>query len=132
MNIFDQILASGCYVFDGKVNSHIVRMAITFLRKYGLSFSRDELKMQEMIKYLHFDINSRHYVINDGYDLTDLADFIDINLITLFHNLKKVWDYNHTRKIGVEEPSFESAMKKIMREMPMEHQFTKVKRYNES
>ena len=118
MNIFDKLLASGYYAFNGELNSHIVRMAITFLRKNGMSFSRDELVMKEITKYMYFDCYSLHYVLKDGYTVSDLEDFIDKDLITLFHNLMKAWDDHHTRRIYIEEPNFESAMQKVIREEP--------------
>lgn len=118
MNIFDQILASGYYVFDGKLHSHIVRMAISFLRKNGKNFSRDELVMNKIKKYMYFDKDTQHYILNNGYTISDLGDYIDIDLITMFHNLKKSWDNHHTMRFDIEEPTFESAMQKIAREEP--------------
>ncbi len=129
MNIFDQILASGYYVFDGKLNSHLVRMAFAFLRKNGMTFSRDDLVMKEIKEYMYFDLGSKHYVLKDGYTVSDLGNFIDIDLITMFHNLKKAWDNHHTRKIDLEEPNFLSAMNNISREEPpIIREFNKVKR----
>ena len=118
MNIFDQILASGYYAFDGKLNSHLVRMAFTFLRKNGVEFKRDDLVMNEIKKYMYFDLESKHYLLKEGYTISDLGEFIDINLITMFHNLKRLWDNHHSRRIGIEEPNFESAMRNIVREEP--------------
>ncbi len=129
MNIFDQILASGYYAFNGKLNSHLVRIAFAFLRKNGVTFSRNDLVMKEIKKYMYFDLDSKHYILKDEYTISDLGAFINIDLVTIFHNLKKSWDNHHTRRIDIEEPTFENAMKKIIREEPIfQKEIQKVKR----
>lgn len=115
MSILDRMLASGYYVFDGNLNYHLVRAAFNYLRKAGMSFKREDLVMQEINQYMYFDIDSKHYVLREGYTVSHLNDFVDKDLMTLFHNLKKSWDFYHSRRIDVVEPTFESAMKKIKR-----------------
>lgn len=101
MNIFDQILASGYYAFDGQLNSHIVRMGITFLRKSGRVFHRDELVMNGIKKYMYFE--NQLYLLKDGYNVGDLGEFIDTNLVVMFHNLKKSRDKYYSNRAEIED-----------------------------
>lgn len=110
MNFFDQLLASGYYAFDGKLNSHIVRIAIAFLRKNNMKFKSKELVMQKIKKYMYFDIETQHYLLYDEYTVGDLSEFMDIDLITLFHNIKLSRDRYYSGLDTKEEPTFESAM----------------------
>ena len=114
MNIFDKILASGYYVFDGKLNSHLIRVAISYLRKNGMNFSRDELVMKKISEYMYFDFESKHYVLNDGCSLSDLESFIDLDLVTMFHNLKLSWDNHHSKRVK-ETRTFEGAKRLVKR-----------------
>ena len=110
MNFFDQLLASGYYAFDGKLNSHIVRIAITFLRKHGKKFKNNELVMKEIKKYMYFDVETQHYVLYDEYTVSDIGDYMNIDLITLFHNIKLSRDRYYSGLDTKEEPTIESAM----------------------
>ena len=101
MNIFDQILASGYYAFDGKLNSHIVRMGITFLRKSGRVFHRDELIMKEIKKYMYFE--NQQYLLKDEFTVSDLGEFIDTNLVAMFHNLKIARDKFYSNRLEIED-----------------------------
>ncbi|MBQ8892730.1 MAG: hypothetical protein IJ068_07715 [Bacilli bacterium] len=128
MNIFDQILASGYYAFNGKLNSHMIRMYITLERKSGIKFSREDLKMGEIDKYMEFSSNC-FYTLKNGYTMSDIADYIDLGMIMKFYHLQKIWDEYHN--ITKESPTFEEAMKKYyntVKEM-VEEEPNKIKRY---
>ena len=114
MNIFDQILASGYYVFGEHLNSHLVRHFFTLERMRGKKFHRDELKMKEISEYMEF--KNQCYVLKNGYDIDDIALFINWLMVAEYHNLKKSWDEYHSRKTNREEPNFEKAMQSIERD----------------
>ena len=120
MNFFDQLLASGYYAFNGELNSHIVRMAITFFRKNGKKFDKEDLIMKGIKKYMYFDVISKQYKLKDGLEIGDLGNYINTDLIALFHNLKLSRDRYYSGIDIKEEPTFESAMKSIVREEPFE------------
>ena len=90
MNIFDKVLASAYYVFEGELNSHIIRSFITLMRKNGYQFKRDELQMNELRKYM--DFQNHKYVLKDNYTISDISDFINFDMVAVFHNLKKSRD----------------------------------------
>lgn len=113
MNIFDQILASAYYVFENELNSHIIRSFISLMRKTKEKFSRDDLKMKEISKYMEF--KNHMYVLKEGYTIDDIAQFINFKMVTIFHNLKISRDKFYSNGSGMEEPNFEEAMKKVKR-----------------
>ena len=113
MNIFDKILASGYYVFENELNSHIIRNFITLARKSGKKFERDELKMDEISKYMEFD--NHIYRLKKGYTINDISDFIDLDIITIFHNYKIYRDRYYSGKYNKNEPTFANLVKKIKR-----------------
>lgn len=115
MNIFDQILASGYYAFNGELNSHIVRMFITSARRTGKRFHREDLVINEIYKYMEFNPNNCMYKLRDGYTINDIEEYINFDMVTAFHNLKKARDDYYSGNTERIEPSFESAMAKIKR-----------------
>ena len=90
MNIFDQILASGYFVFEKELNSHIVRQFINLARRSGKKFSREELKMMDISRYMEF--NNHLYSLKNGYTMGDIALFIDCDMVRVFQNLKSLRD----------------------------------------
>ena len=114
MNIFDQILASGYYVFGNHLSSHLVRHFIAIERMRGKKFSHDELKMQEIDKYIEF--KNLNYVLKNDCNLDDISRFINWLMVAEYHNLKKSWDLYYERKNNRIEPNFKNAMKNIERQ----------------
>jgi len=103
MNIFDQILASGYYVFERQLNSSIIRYFISLVKYTGYKFQRGELKMHEIDKYMFFD--NHMYKLKDGYDLNDIAMFIDFDMVLVFHNIKKSRDKYYSSLNGSSQNS---------------------------
>ena len=101
MNIFDQILASAYYVFEDGLNSHIIRQFITFMRKYGYKFKREDLKMHEMSKYMEF-VNHQ-YILKKEYTIDDIAPFINFDMVAIYHNLKKSRDKYYSNRLERED-----------------------------
>ncbi len=90
MNIYDQILASAYYVFEKELSSQIIKSFISLLKKSGVCLNRNETKMDKLGKYMEFD--NHKYRLKDEYTINDIADFIDFDMVTIFHNLKKTRD----------------------------------------
>ena len=111
MNSFDKILASGFYAYNGNLNSHMVRMFITLARKSGVSFSRKDLVMDGIKEYMEFD--SPMYKLKNGYTMTDIAEFLDIDIIRIFYLLEKSRDRYYSME-NKKSPTFDEAIKKIM------------------
>lgn len=113
MDIFDKIIASGYYVFEGQLNSHIVRQFINIARSFGKSFKSNELKMNKMRKYIEFD--NYFYRLKNGYTVSDISEYIDLDMVTVYHNLKIYRDKFYSGTVVREEPTFENAMIKVMK-----------------
>ena len=113
MNIFDKVLASGFYAFNGELNSHMVRMFFTWARKNGAKFERNDLKMDEIGKYMYFF--NHQYLLKQEYSIDSIVMFIDWDMVAIFHNLKKMRDVYYSIGVKKDEPNFESAMKKLKR-----------------
>ena len=117
MNIMDQIIASGYYVFDGNLSHHVVRTFISLAREAGKKFKQSDLKMKELSKYMEFDANSCTYKLKDDFEFSNIANYIDFSMVAIFHNIKKARDKYYSGMIKREEPTFESAMEKFQRKI---------------
>lgn len=113
MTVFDKIIASGYYAFNGELTSHMVRMFITYKRRKKEKFSHEDLKKGEIEKYMEF--SNYFYVLKDGCSFDDITKFIDWDFVAIFHNLKKMRDYHYSIGVKYDEPNFESAMKSLKR-----------------
>ncbi len=91
MNIYDQILASAYYVFEKELSSQIIKSFISLLKKSGECLNRNENKTLTEIGLLSLCDNHK-YRLKAEYTINDIADFIDFDMVTIFHNLKKTRD----------------------------------------
>jgi len=96
MNIYDQVLASAYYVFREQLNSHIIQQFLILMNKAGIKGENSKFKMTDIDKYMYFD--NHKYVLKDGYTISDIVQFIDLDMVRIFQNLKQHRDYYYSNK----------------------------------
>ena len=97
MNLYDQILASAYYVFEEELTSQIIKSFVILLKKADVTIHRNELKMEEIAQYMEF--KNHKYKLKDGYTIHTIADYINLDMVAIFHNLKKTRDEYYSNKI---------------------------------
>ncbi len=83
---YDQILASGYYVFRDDLTTSMVSSLITLLINLGARFKRDNLRIKELKRILV--LNGDKFSLNDGFILDDIIYLVDNNLVLMFQELK--------------------------------------------
>ena len=61
------------------------------------------------------EFDNHVYRLKSGYTVNDLSDFINFDMVLVFHNLKKSRDKYYSSIGNKEEPNFERSMQKIKR-----------------
>ena len=96
MNIYDQVLASAYYVFGEQLNSHIIQQFLILMNKAGIKGENSKFKMADIKEYMYFD--NHKYVLKDGCTISDIVQFIDLDMVRIFQNLKQHRDYYYSSK----------------------------------
>ena len=95
MSAYDQILASAYYVFGDQLNSLIIQQFITLLTKGGIKLPSDEMKIKELNQYIEFD--NHKYKLKNGCTIEDISSFINFDMVTIFHNIKRHRDKYYSK-----------------------------------
>ena len=87
---YDQILASGYYVFREELTTSMVCNFISLLIGIGSRFTSEDLRLKELRRILI--INDNKFYLKEGFRLEDIAYLVDDNLVLMFQEFKDVID----------------------------------------
>ena len=110
MNVLDQIIASGFFVFDGYLNTYLVAKIIKILQNdLCVKFERKDLVMNEISTYMELQDNTL-YVLKNGYTMYDIGPFINPGMVAIFEDIKKERDNYYSGKTKRKKSPFEDTI----------------------
>lgn len=97
MYTYDEIIASGYYVFLDELSTDIVSYFFCIMKKLGKKFSRNELKLDNISKILEFD--GTNYKLKSDRNYEDIMPYVDLELVLVFECIQI--DRNNCEKIKI-------------------------------
>ena len=92
MYTYDEIIASGYYVFREELTTHVICKFLGIMKVLGIKIDSEHShsKIKELQRIFEFDINNFSYRLKDNYKLDDIKDFIKEDLVIVFQSIQKI------------------------------------------
>ena len=97
MYTYDEIIASGYYIFLDDLSTDIVSEFIYIMKKLGKKFSRNELKLNKVLEILDFD--GTDYRLNNDKNYEDIMQYVNLELVLVFECIQI--DRNNCQSIKI-------------------------------
>lgn len=87
MYTFEEVLASGYYVFREKLTTDVISSFLGIMNCLNIKTLSNFSKNEELRRIFEFDYDTFSYKLNSNYNLNDLKEFIKEDLVIVFQEL---------------------------------------------
>jgi len=100
MYTYDEIIASGYYVFREDLTTDIICKVLNIMSSFGIKFDCHQASIKELKRIIEFNPSSHKYSLKDGSRLEDITGFIKEDLVIVF---QKIQEYVNIKKETLEK-----------------------------
>ena len=98
MYTYDEVIASGYFVFKEKLSKDVISTFITIRKSiFDEKFTRNDLKLNKLKDFIKF--NNPYYELKDEKTINDLMPFTKLELIVLFQAIEEELDKDIGQKV---------------------------------